>query len=82
MGVPIRHCEGRDSFEDANEPVGLEYELPVDEAVDSGLAGLAAENVGFGGLVCEDGRNGTICEAVFMLLATAFGVRSEVDNTK
>jgi hypothetical protein len=82
LEVPICHCERGDSFQDADEPIGLEHELPVDEPVDLGLARLSEENVGFRGLVCEDGRSGTICEAAFMLLATARGVWREVDNTK
>jgi hypothetical protein len=63
LEVPICHCKRGGGFEDTDEPIGLEHELPVDEPVDLGLAGLSEENVGFRGLVCEDGRSGTICDA-------------------
>ena len=83
LEVPIYYCKGGDGFKDTDNPIGLEYKLQVDKAVDSRLTRLAAENAGFrGSLVCKDGCSGTICKAAFIPLAIAYKVWSKVNNTK
>lgn len=51
LQVPVGHGERGESLENAHETVGLENELPVDEAVFLDVARTTEEHVSFGLLV-------------------------------
>lgn len=52
LEVPVRHRKGAHSFYDTDEAVGLEYEFPINQAVDFGLAGPSEQDVGFRSFIC------------------------------
>ena len=62
MQVPVGHGERRERFDDADNTVGLEYELPIHQPVLLGITGFAEENVRFGNFVGEDRGGCTVSE--------------------
>lgn len=63
LEIPEGHGEGGDRLDDADEPIGLQHELPVHETVYLGLAGRPEQDVGLGSLVGEDNRRRAVGEA-------------------
>jgi hypothetical protein len=63
LEIPIRHGEGGGRFEDADEPIRLQYEAPVDEPIYLRLARATQEDIGFWGFIGQNGGSGAVREA-------------------
>lgn len=61
--VPVCHCKGGNGLENANEAIGLEHELPINETIHLRFARLSEKDISFGSFICQNGCGSAICEA-------------------
>lgn len=63
LEVPVRHDERREGLYHPDEPVPLEDQLPIDQAIRLGVTRFPEQDVGFGFFVGQNGGSGAVGEA-------------------
>lgn len=63
LEVPVGHDERCEGLEHPDEPVRLQHQAPIDQAIRFGVARLAEQDVSFGLFVGQNGGSGAVGEA-------------------